>query len=314
MWDPRDQSPDAFLPRGRASASTDLAVRRLTVGHPRPGIHDPAAWGRSFQVPRRLGDAVGALPRLTLDASVTSPRDGFQKLRFRTLDGLAVETVLIPLHKPGAVSVCLSSQVGCAMGCAFCATARMPTRRNLATWEIIDQWVQARDLARSQGRRVTGRRLHGDGRAVPELRPRDRRRRAAPLPLRRLDRPPRRSRSAPSASSPRSTGTPPKGTSTGSRSASGPRPTPSGPGSSRRRADAGRRGHGRRPPSCPRPARPGHALLRLHLGRERRRGRRPGPRRADRRHARAARPDRRDRPDRPFPPPFARGARPSATP
>ena len=77
--------------------------------------------------------------------------------------GLAVETVLIPLHKPGAVSVCLSSQVGCAMACAFCATARMPTRRNLATWEIVDQWVQARDLARSQGRRVTGAVFMGMG-------------------------------------------------------------------------------------------------------------------------------------------------------
>jgi 23S rRNA (adenine2503-C2)-methyltransferase len=42
------------------------------------------------------------------------------------------------------------------MGCVFCATARMPTRRNLETWEILDQWIQARDLARSQGRRVSG--------------------------------------------------------------------------------------------------------------------------------------------------------------
>jgi 23S rRNA (adenine2503-C2)-methyltransferase len=42
------------------------------------------------------------------------------------------------------------------MACAFCATARMPARRNLATWEIIDQWVQARDLARLEGRKVTG--------------------------------------------------------------------------------------------------------------------------------------------------------------
>jgi 23S rRNA (adenine2503-C2)-methyltransferase len=74
-----------------------------------------------------------------------------------------VETVLIPLQKPGAVSVCLSSQVGCAMGCVFCATARMPARRNLATWEIVDQWVQARDLARSQGRRVTGAVFMGMG-------------------------------------------------------------------------------------------------------------------------------------------------------
>ncbi len=49
------------------------------------------------------------------------------------------------------------------MGCAFCATARMTTRRNLAAWEILDQWVQARDLARSQGRRVTGAVFMGMG-------------------------------------------------------------------------------------------------------------------------------------------------------
>jgi 23S rRNA (adenine2503-C2)-methyltransferase len=173
VWDPRDQSPDAFLTSVRSLEVPDIAARRLTsaiLGH---GIHDPSQWGRSFQVPKRLGELVGALPRLTLDASVTSPVDGFQKLRFRTLDGLAVETVLIPLHKPGAVSVCLSSQVGCAMGCVFCATARMPTRRNLATWEIIDQWVQARDLARSQGRRVTGAVFMGMGEPfLPTVKPR----------------------------------------------------------------------------------------------------------------------------------------------
>jgi 23S rRNA (adenine2503-C2)-methyltransferase len=110
-----------------------------------------------------LGHAVTPLPRLTLDAVQTSPIDGFQKLRFRTGDGLAVETVLIPLHRPGAVSVCLSSQVGCPMACAFCATARMPARRDLAAWEIVDQWVQARDLARGQGRRVTGAVFMGMG-------------------------------------------------------------------------------------------------------------------------------------------------------
>jgi 23S rRNA (adenine2503-C2)-methyltransferase len=156
VTDPRDQPPDRFQAFAATLGVDARAVRRLyssLLGH---GLHDPAAWGRSFQVPRRLADVVGDLPRLTLDRVQTSPRDGFQKLRLLTRDALAVETVLIPLHRPGAVSVCLSSQVGCAMACAFCATARMPSRRNLATWEIVDQWVHARDLARSQGRRVTG--------------------------------------------------------------------------------------------------------------------------------------------------------------
>ncbi|MDR3632394.1 MAG: radical SAM protein [Isosphaeraceae bacterium] len=163
MLDPRDQAPGPFLAEARRLGADDLAVRRLLSAILGQGIHDPAAWGRSFQVPRRLSDAIGTLPRLRLDRVVTSPRDLFQKLRFLTGDDLALETVLIPLHRPGAASVCLSSQVGCAMGCTFCATARMTTRRNLAAWEIVDQWVQARDLARSQGRRVSGAVFMGMG-------------------------------------------------------------------------------------------------------------------------------------------------------
>ena len=156
LLDPRDLSPDAFLALVEPELADARAVRRLYSALLGRGIHDASVWGRSFQVPRRLGDAIGTLPRLTLDRIQTSPRDNFQKLRLLTHDDLAIETVLIPLHRENAVSVCLSSQVGCAMGCTFCATARMTRRRNLATWEIIDQWVHARAIAHSQGRRVTG--------------------------------------------------------------------------------------------------------------------------------------------------------------
>ncbi len=156
MIDPRDLRPDDFQTLAVPYAPDPRSVRRLYSALLGRGIHDPAVWGRSFQVPKRLSEAIGSLPRLTLELIQTSPSDGFQKLRLRTLDGLAIETVLIPLHREGAVSVCLSSQVGCVMGCTFCATARMPARRNLATWEIIDQWIHAREIARTQGRRVTG--------------------------------------------------------------------------------------------------------------------------------------------------------------
>jgi 23S rRNA (adenine2503-C2)-methyltransferase len=161
--DPRDVTPDGFTTYARSLDVEAAAVRRLYTAILGRGVDDPAVWGRSFGVPKRLGGAIGPLPRLVLDAEQTSSRDGFEKLRFRTRDGLAVETVLIPLHRHGAVSVCLSSQVGCALGCVFCATARMTARRNLATWEIIDQWVQARDRARRQGRRVTGAVFMGMG-------------------------------------------------------------------------------------------------------------------------------------------------------
>jgi 23S rRNA (adenine2503-C2)-methyltransferase len=174
VLDPRDMTPRAFQDRARALGAPELSIRRLlsaTIGR---GIHDRAAWGRHFQVPRRLQEAIrDPLPRLVLEHLATSPVDGFQKLLFRTADGLAVETVLIPLHKPGAVSVCLSSQVGCAMGCVFCATARMPRRRDLETWEIIDQLVQAREVAIARGRRVTGAVFMGMGEPfLPGVKPR----------------------------------------------------------------------------------------------------------------------------------------------
>ncbi|HSR57604.1 MAG TPA: radical SAM protein, partial [Candidatus Binataceae bacterium] len=103
------------------------------------------------------------MPRLKREQSLVSQVDGFQKLRFRTHDDLAIETVIIPLQKAGAVSICLSSQVGCVMDCQFCATARMPRRRNLETWEIVDQFLQARELARASGTRVTGAVFMGMG-------------------------------------------------------------------------------------------------------------------------------------------------------
>jgi 23S rRNA (adenine2503-C2)-methyltransferase len=164
VLDPRDLAPDVFASRALYPGAHEQSIRRLIAACVGRGIHDPAVWGRDFQVPRRLRESiVFPLPRLELERSVTSPVDGFQKLLFRTGDGLAVETVLIPLHKPGAVSVCLSSQVGCPMGCVFCATAQMAQRRNLETWEIVDQFIQAREIVRSGGRRVTGAVFMGMG-------------------------------------------------------------------------------------------------------------------------------------------------------
>jgi 23S rRNA (adenine2503-C2)-methyltransferase len=164
VFDPRNLAPEVFARGARALDVPEESIRGLIAAVVGRGILDPSIWARDYQLPRRLRDAVPMpMPRLTCERSVTSPVDGFQKLLFRTSDGLPLETVLIPLHKPGAVSVCLSSQVGCAMGCVFCATARMPVRRNLETWEIIDQFLQARELVRSQGRRVTGAVFMGMG-------------------------------------------------------------------------------------------------------------------------------------------------------
>jgi 23S rRNA (adenine2503-C2)-methyltransferase len=164
VLDPRDMEPASFEARARGLGASELSVRRLLSAVVGRGIHERSAWGERLQVPRRLREAIrDPLPRLTLERLDRSELDGFQKLLFRAADGLAVETVLIPLHKARAVSVCLSSQVGCAMGCVFCATAQMPRRRNLETWEMVDQLVQARDVVCAQGRRVTGAVFMGMG-------------------------------------------------------------------------------------------------------------------------------------------------------
>ncbi|MDP3990988.1 MAG: 23S rRNA (adenine(2503)-C(2))-methyltransferase RlmN [Candidatus Nealsonbacteria bacterium] len=57
---------------------------------------------------------------------------------FILADGLKVETVLMR-HKDKRNTVCVSSQVGCPLGCSFCATGKMGFKRNLESWEIIEQ-------------------------------------------------------------------------------------------------------------------------------------------------------------------------------
>jgi len=69
-------------------------------------------------------------------------RDGTTKWLMELADGNRIETVFIPDDRRG--TLCVSSQVGCALGCAFCATARQGFSRNLTTAEIIGQVWRAR--------------------------------------------------------------------------------------------------------------------------------------------------------------------------
>lgn len=82
------------------------------------------------------------VPHLELVEKVVSTKDGFAKYLFCGAGDEPFETVRIPLlnktDDPKYV-VCVSSQVGCALGCTFCATGRLGFRRNLETWEIVDQ-------------------------------------------------------------------------------------------------------------------------------------------------------------------------------
>ncbi|HMI85056.1 MAG TPA: radical SAM protein [Polyangiaceae bacterium] len=93
--------------------------------------------------------ATTRVPELRLVARTPSTVDGFVKYALSGPDGAVFEAVKIPLEHPGRVTVCVSSQVGCALGCVFCATGRLGLLRNLESWEIIEQVrIVRRDLPR----------------------------------------------------------------------------------------------------------------------------------------------------------------------
>ena len=167
-----DGSPEPVLPQG---APNDLLVtgtkviegpperrdiRELdraeleawfaSVGEPRFRVKQLEQWlwqhgVTEFAMMSNLGKSLRAklardfvIPSLQEDARQVSA-DGTIKLRFRLHDGHLVESVLIPVVADGRFTVCVSSQVGCSLTCAFCATGRMARVRNLTASEIVDQ-------------------------------------------------------------------------------------------------------------------------------------------------------------------------------
>ena len=86
---------------------------------------------------------IASLPLLEV-AYDTVSKDGTRKWLFRLEDGNSIETVFIPEDNRG--TLCISSQVGCALNCQFCSTGAMGFNRNLTTAEIILQLWMAKIL------------------------------------------------------------------------------------------------------------------------------------------------------------------------
>jgi len=70
--------------------------------------------------------------------------DGTAKILLRLRDGRTVEAVMMSNHAPDSAAGCISSQVGCAMGCDFCATTKTGFERNLAAGEMVEQFLAVR--------------------------------------------------------------------------------------------------------------------------------------------------------------------------
>ena len=82
-----------------------------------------------------------SLKSLDLVTTQQSPSTGTTKYLFRTYDGHAIESVVIP--EKNRNTLCISTQVGCPLDCKFCATGLMGYRRNLTAGEIVDQYLLA---------------------------------------------------------------------------------------------------------------------------------------------------------------------------
>jgi len=155
----------------RGFTPAELKVRVVALGHPAyraeqvfRWLHGPGVGGMGAvkeptapcNVPADLRDALAAEAQplaLRLDVEQKAA-DGTRKFAFLTHDDRSIEAVLIPDDNKDRdrLTLCISSQVGCALDCKFCATATLGFGRHLSAGEILAQVYWATELA---GRRPT---------------------------------------------------------------------------------------------------------------------------------------------------------------
>lgn len=107
-------------------------------------------------VPKGLREELEGLATLRVLEEVgrEESMDGTVKWLYKTHDGYFIETVLIPRLERN--SVCVSTQVGCRMGCKFCRTARMGLKRHLESGEILEQFIRTNEwLVQEQQAKLT---------------------------------------------------------------------------------------------------------------------------------------------------------------
>ncbi len=147
-------------------SAVSLAEARKIIAQ----IHRGEAVAPSSSVRRVAAEAVraaGHVPTLEVVAETASQLDPFVKYLCASA-GARFEAVRIPLADPTRFTVCVSSQVGCALACAFCATGRLGLERNLAAWEIVEQ-VRVVRTRLAPGTRVHGVVFQGMGEPMANL-------------------------------------------------------------------------------------------------------------------------------------------------
>jgi 23S rRNA (adenine2503-C2)-methyltransferase len=154
----RGHTPETLVEAfpGLPIAAARRVVRRA-VGEDRDELDDVRGLSKAWKA---VLDAGARRERLDVVDRRRSLVDPFVKYLFRASDGQLFETVRIPLDRP-RYSVCVSSQVGCALGCTFCETGRLGFRRNLEPWEMVEQVLAVK--RESVDRPVTGVVFQGQG-------------------------------------------------------------------------------------------------------------------------------------------------------
>ncbi len=118
-------------------------------------LHHGVPWSDDAQIGPRFGAQLQALHHDTRPtvAQRHDADDGTTRLLLSLHDDARIEAVLVAMPG-GRTTLCLSSQVGCAMGCTFCATGTLGLTRHLTAAEIVGQVSIARQIARADGRDV----------------------------------------------------------------------------------------------------------------------------------------------------------------
>ena len=131
----------------------DEVARRIALGVHKRGALDWNGLDRGLRLRERA-----RFGPLLETVAVRRAEDGTRKLLFRTVPGEIVETVLI--RNARAVTLCLSSQAGCAFGCTFCATGKLGLQRSLSAGEITESVLRTE---RETGVRVSDVVFMGQG-------------------------------------------------------------------------------------------------------------------------------------------------------
>jgi len=114
-----------------------------------------ANWFEASNISKELKEKLNKECPLKINGQIfTSQRSKARKALITLSDGLQIETVLMS-HKDGRHTVCVSTQVGCPLGCKFCATGKMGLKRNLEVWEILEQVLFFARLLKKENKKVS---------------------------------------------------------------------------------------------------------------------------------------------------------------